>query len=402
MKRSESAVGRPTIEKFLALSGMRSLMRFGRGGRFSLSAGLVLVLMSSLSLGQTNSILKGVAAITPSDAWAVGNTNTVDSRGDILAAPLAEHWDGTKWTVISTPDPGGRCNTLSAVAALTSNDVWAVGGPYLQAGNCGSGSNFPAFIEHWDGTVWKIVPSPRPANKGLTGVAAIASNDVWAVGYSEPTSYDYYTLTEHWDGSQWKIVPSPNPQSQQTYFNAVAAVATNDVWAVGGYMEPIIDASAPFAEHWDGTTWIIVPVPDTSLALYGASSAGASEIWATGQIDFAVRWDGSHWDSSPIANTGGGLPGVCALPNGQVWTVGYRAPRGGVISTLTELWDGKTWNLVPSPNPSSTSNGFGGVSATGPDDVWAVGYIGRGTLGSGTNTLVEHWNGTAWSVVPSP
>jgi hypothetical protein len=404
MRRSESVVVGSAIENFAAHRSMRDLMRFGRGGRFSLSAGLALLLFSTASLGQASSYLTGAAAITPSDAWAVGNRNTVSSHGVILAEPLAEHWDGTKWSVIPTADPGGGCNTLASVAAVTSNDVWAVGDVYYEISSCGNGRNFPTFIEHWDGVAWSIVPSPSPIHKRLTGVAAISSNDVWAVGYSEPSINVTYTLTEHWDGSMWKVVPSPSVQSQQTYFNAVTAVATDDVWAVGSYLKSPANVAAPFAEHWDGTTWKIVPVPDPGSGysfLFGTSSSGAHEIWTTGYIDLAYRWDGANWNPSPVPKTGGNLGGVFALPNGQAWAVGYQTSNCCVSFTLTELWDGKAWTAIPSPNPSSTTNGLGAISGTGPTDLWAVGQYG-GNNGADNATLIEHWDGTAWTVVPSP
>jgi len=84
---------------------------------------------------------------------------------------------------------------------------------------------------------WSTVSSPN-VNTGvisnvLSSVSAVASNDVWAVGYNllYPNTATYHTLTEHWDGSQWAIIPSPNQDSSQLY--GVAAAGTNDVWAVG-------------------------------------------------------------------------------------------------------------------------------------------------------------------------
>jgi hypothetical protein len=402
MKKSDTlaVVSCVAIEQLPDFSPVDQPVFFAKIGRLSLVTGLMHVMLLAVSFGQTNSALTAVVALTPSDVWAVGDRNTVSSRGIFLAAPLAEHWDGTKWTVIPTPDPQGQCNTFSALAASASNDVWAVGKVYMNAGNCGKGSNFPAVIEHWDGTSWNIVPSPSPVNKRLTGVAAIASNDVWAVGYNEPSWGSLYTLTEHWDGSRWKVIRSPNIQSQQTYFEAVTAVATNDVWAVGAYLKSPSNVAAPFAEHWDGVAWKIVQVPDSGSGfsfLFGASSAGTNDVWATGATDLALRWDGSNWISYPVPNTNGGLYGAVVFPDGRAWAVGYES-KGGVALTLTERWDGKAWKRVPSPSPSGTNNYFNAVSGNSHSDVWAVGQYGL----TNTNTLIEHWDGTAWAVVPSP
>ena len=68
------------------------------------------------------------------------------------------------------------------------------------------------------------MPSPTVSGT-LHGVAAVTSNDVWAVGDRAAAA-----LTEHWNGSTWSIVPSPTISGS---LHGVAAVAANDVWAVG-------------------------------------------------------------------------------------------------------------------------------------------------------------------------
>src|SRR5204862_547524 len=103
---------------------------------------------------------------------------------------------------------GSRSSYLSGVAAVSANDIWAVGG---------------SLIEHWDGSNWSVVPSPSPSAgySNLYGVAAVSANDVWAVGSS---GYDpFQTLTEHWNGRSWSVVPSPNP-GIYSQLNGVAAV----------------------------------------------------------------------------------------------------------------------------------------------------------------------------------
>src|SRR5437762_3576748 len=68
------------------------------------------------------------------------------------------------------------------------------------------------LIEHWDGIAWSVVPSPNVSglDRTLTGVAAVSANDVWAVGYYHNANYVVQTLIEHWNGSAWSIVPSSN------------------------------------------------------------------------------------------------------------------------------------------------------------------------------------------------
>src|SRR5262249_52746732 len=61
-----------------------------------------------------------------------------------------------------------------------------------------------------------LVSSPSPTKSPgldsfLNGIAAISANDIWAVGSVITSSGQMATLTEHWDGTSWKIINSPNP-----------------------------------------------------------------------------------------------------------------------------------------------------------------------------------------------
>ena len=145
------------------------------------------------------------------------------------------------WSVVPSPSDGDQ-GRLFAVAAVSANDVWAVGESYEL-------NPEHTLIEHWDGSAWSIVPSPSVGSMSvLKGVTAVASDDVWALGGSAqsgicPTD----TLAEHWDGSTWSVVPTdPMPDSNE-WFNGAAAVSSNDVWGVGIY-EPLNDLT--LTEHY--------------------------------------------------------------------------------------------------------------------------------------------------------
>jgi hypothetical protein len=116
------------------------------------------------------------------------------------------------------------------------------------------------------------------------------------------------------------------------------------------------------------------------------------------------------WQSVPSPNVGGStelrneLLGVDLVSDDEAWAVGWSQHPGGppyVKDTLTQRFDGRTWSLVPSPNPSgavqSVLHSVAGISL---DDAWAVGSSHDGTLPS--RTLIERWQGTQWSIVPSP
>src|SRR5581483_5666690 len=92
-------------------------------------------------------------------------------------------------------------------------------------------------VEHWDGTTWSVVASPNPKG-GLGATLASVSQyagapDVWAVGEYQLNSGRERTLIEHWDGSGWAIVPSPNLKGQESALDGVSATSPGNAWATG-------------------------------------------------------------------------------------------------------------------------------------------------------------------------
>jgi hypothetical protein len=100
------------------------------------------------------------------------------------------------------------------------------------------------------------------------------------------------------------------------------------------------------------------------------------------------------------------LTGVTATGPRDVWAVGWFGDADAGINgqTLIEHFDGSHWTVVPSPNPTplpgapSQSDSLWGAAAVGPADIWAVGSIG-GTLdvNPSTQPLVVRWDGTSWT-----
>ena len=83
---------------------------------------------------------------------------------------------------------------------------------------------------------WSVVPSPNGnSNSVLSAVAAVSANDVWAVGsyHNSNSNTIFQTLTEQWNGHQWSVVKSPSPGSFNTQLLGVAAVSPTNAWAVG-------------------------------------------------------------------------------------------------------------------------------------------------------------------------
>jgi hypothetical protein len=233
--------------------------------------------------------LYGVAARAADDIWAVGADHPSNSYNTVIL-----HWNGAQWSGVWYP--AGSESYLYGVAAPAADDAWTVG--QQQFGDL-------TLAEHWDGTQWNIVASPNynaPIN-WLYGIAAGTPGATWAVGGSY-TAGRTRTLTTHWDGASWVLIDSPSPGSVYNGLYSVAALSATDVWAVGTFhsggqwqtlvlrlVDPPCSTPHPTATQTGtptagptGTpanlTPTVSPVPGTATATPGASSTPAATVTA--------------------------------------------------------------------------------------------------------------------------
>jgi hypothetical protein len=308
------------------------------------------------------------------------------------------------WSVVASPSPNEQITDLSSVAAVSASDVWAVGFHELSYPS----DPMQTLAEHWDGTAWSIVPTPNSGlfSNSLMGVTAIASSDVWAVGLRTDAIGNVFTLAEHWDGSTWSIVPTPTPGGRSAVLNAVAAESSNDVWAVGYSYSG--SGSKVLTEHWDGAFWrpVADPVPPAPKSiLTGVDVLGTRNVVAVGVSDYlrmplAEHWNGGRWAPMTTQSIGSDptLQALAVIAPSDVWAAGYTL--AGSYRTLAEHWDGTAFSLVATPNVGTNSFLYG-IDAVSANDVWAVGK-GEDPTGTVDQTLIEEWNGISWSVAPSP
>jgi hypothetical protein len=317
------------------------------------------------NVGRQTNSLEAVSAVSATDAWAVGYY----APGSITK-PLIQHWDGNSFTVVTGAAITGR-SMLQDVAAVSSDDAWAVG--FVASS---------VLIEHWDGTAWtRTAVSTRG---DLFAVGAISSTDVWAVG-----SNGTKALTMHWDGTRWTVVTVP-PIFQLPQLFGVSGVAPNDVWAVGT-REDQHGVNLTLALHWDGSSWTQVsspnpPPPDSSNYLLSVDAVSANDVWAAGWYVGTTRqglvehWNGTAWSLSttPEPDASPEFGGVAAAPGTTPWVVGDYIPPGidSHFQTLTERWDGSAWSVVPSPNVGDTKkpNLLRDVDTLEDGTTLAVGY----------------------------
>ncbi len=105
--------------------------------------------------------------------------------------------------------------------------------------------------------------------------------DIWAVGEQNLNQ----TVTEHWNGTTWALVPSPTitTNNAQDTLGGVAALSSGDVWAVGSVLENFITTST-LALHWNGTSWQIVSSADRGSDVLSsvAGTKPGQPLWAVG------------------------------------------------------------------------------------------------------------------------
>jgi hypothetical protein len=328
---------------------------------------------------QANS-LSSVAAAADNDVWAVGWAYNAQLNA---YRTLIEHWNGTRWSLVRSPNATSGYNLLNGVAVIAANDVWTVG----QAWN---GSTYNTLVEHWNGVAWSIIPSPNVTGNSnvLEAISVVSANNIWAVGFSTDSNFINNTLTLHWDGTSWSIVPSPSLDSDILF--AVDALASNDVWAGGRTKPGGYGEDRTLTMHWDGSNWSIVPSPNDSSNdndLFGVAAVASNDVWAVGNAGslktLAIHWNGASWSVVPTPvfdpnATNQVLVGIVALSSTNIWTAGqYIVPlQGSAQHTLTEDWDGLNWNFVPSPNAQNSNNRLHGITATPNGTLWAVGTTG--------------------------
>jgi len=164
------------------------------------------------------------------------------------------------------------------------------------------------------------------------------------------------------------------------------------------------------------TAWTVVPSASRGTVeslLNSVAVVADNDVWAAGHWydsrtaryrTFIERWNGSGWRIVSTPDVGGGyndLNGVAASHDADAWAVGYWSDTTyGYSKTLILHWNGSSWSVVPSPNPGPGNNVLYGVTALSPGDAWAVGwyydadFVGR--------PLVLRWNGSSWKQVAAP
>src|SRR5262249_38934937 len=164
------------------------------------------------------------------------------------------------------------------------------------------------------------------------------------------------------------------------------------------------------------TAWVITPTvnvnPSPSSNVFTAVDARTStDAWVVGTYQnpvddaggtiLAEHWNGTAWSAAPtpdIFRNDEKLNAVSSAAANDVWAVGSKQQTGFAhTDPLTAHWDGTSWSIVPTPDVRGGSkSSLFGVANLGGGNAWAVGRSET------ARTLIEHWDGSAWSIVPAP
>lgn len=256
-------------------------------------------------------------------------------------------------------------------------------------------------------TAVAAVGSPPAA--GLEGVSCGSATHCLAVGFTSTNATNpEVPLAESWNGTNWVLRDPPVPNgSGDASLQAVSCWAPAACTTVGN-----TQSNGTLAEAWNGSAWSIQSTPNpndqrfsypqsvscknakacTSVGFYQPSSGNGNVF------GFAMRWDGSGWSLQNIAAPPGNdtqLLGVSCPTTGSCTAVGFDFDTPNPQSTLAELWNGTSWSIQSTPNPSGDSfPELNGVSCTAVNACMAV--------GNGSEAFAESWNGSSWSIVSIP
>ena len=250
-------------------------------------------------IGAAHSFLQDVSCTSASACTAVGDYTT--SAG--VDQALAENWNGTTWTLQSTPTPSGASSSGLSGVSCTSASACTATGYYTSSAGVGQ-----TLAETWNGTTWTLQSTPTPngaASSALSGVSCTSASACIATGYYTTSAGVYQTLAENWNGTTWTLQSTPTPNgATSSGLSGVSCTSASACTSVGWY-EASPGVYETLAETWNGTTWAIQSTPNrtgaTSSYLFGVSCTSASACTATGYDlspsykALAERWNGTAW-----------------------------------------------------------------------------------------------------------
>jgi hypothetical protein len=387
--------------------------------------------------------LQGVSCTSRKLCEAVGEYNESPN-----VVPVAIVWNGSAWTEQAPPTPAkSTAARMNAVSCASATSCEAAGDFEAQ----GNANDPKAFAEGWNGSAWQLQSAVAPAgatSNQLDGISCVSASYCEAVGTHYDSAGNQDILAETWNGQRWTIQSTPDPANpygspDDNGLVSVSCVSAQFCEAVGA------GPTVGLALMWNGTSWTVQSRPGTedvsTQSVSCASSSFCLSVDAWGNVDL---WDGTSWSAGPAVTAltyvgsvsclsgtfceavGSNASGpLAAVWNGTSWTaqtvagpvstalnsvsctsassceaVGEVADNGEE-GTLAESWDGSAWTVQTIPDPDTTQGAqLTGVSCASATSCTAVGWLTSSDISTDgqQQTVVETWDGTAWTLESSP
>jgi hypothetical protein len=289
--------------------------------------------------GTNASLLSGVSCASPTSCLAVGSS---DANG--VDALLAESWNGTAWSIDPTPTSSGSAGAdLVGVSCTSSTSCVAVGSTWNA-----TGPRLP-LADAWNGSSWSVESTPAPTSPSgalFSAVSCPSAAFCAAVGWYYVGTSGLATFADVWNGSSWSLTSTPDPAGTTTP-ELEGVSCTSATWCVSDGVAPGKSGSAALLEGWNGTAWTIEKSPVLYTNLAAVSCSIATSCVAAGYDGAAEVWNGTTWAVHrfhlPTTVTESFLDGVACLSATACTGVGWYAK--GVDKTLAEGWNGVGWRF---------------------------------------------------------
>jgi hypothetical protein len=269
--------------RFMILTCLAAVLTMCSAGVASAAAtGWAIQLTPNPSSG-TSPRLDDVSCASATSCVAVGTYGHGASQNSRV---LAERWNGRKWSILAVRVPRGSMSSSLLGVSCTSATACTAVGAYQTT----ESAELP-LAEHWNGTRWSLQGMHHPARSPETqlfGVSCPSARRCTAVGYQTNRSGTGLTLAEHWNGKKWSVQATPAVAgSPFARFAGVSCSSSTSCTAAGWYTVSATNNDVlTLAEHWNGKKWSVQRTANVSTAsdslLDGISCRSASVCTAVG------------------------------------------------------------------------------------------------------------------------
>ncbi len=405
--------------------------------------------------GATETALRGVKCLSTTDCRAVGSY--VDSAG--VRKTLAMAWNGTSWSVVTTPDPAGATSSELTAISCTSTAFCRAVGSYLDFAGIRK-----TLAMGWNGASWSIATTPNPSGANsseLRSVTCLSTVFCFAVGDYANSSGEPRSQAMRFDGTSWASVPTTDiAGATASELLDVHCSSASACLAVGEYASPGAGGALTMAFQLSGSSWsgsagkLAVPAGSSASALSSLSCTSATACVAVGTVamgsraptELAESFNGAAWaktdpekfvaawngvscrSTDPCVAVGSSIVGETRTPRAaRITANGWEemtlpslsqatlldvsctgaaectavGSQGASALSLAARWNGSLWSTQTTPNPAGGSSvALNGVSCPAASMCMAAGGFANST--KPINPLIERWNGTSWTIETAP